>query len=125
MREIKFRAKVLNTDRWIYRQPFHVRGTWYMYNSLWGKVLIEHRTIGQYTSSKDKNGKEIYEGDILKLDLTDWCGVEKDIFAVTSDNFHGDMCYLASIVSNSKNDNIEIIGNIFENPELLEGDNQC
>ena len=69
----------------------------------------------QYTGLKDKNGKEIYEGDIIE-----WFGLK---LPVTVDCFHGyrfmfgkDQLYKA-VGTDGK-----IIGNIYENPELIEAD---
>jgi uncharacterized phage protein (TIGR01671 family) len=77
----------------------------------------------QYTGLKDKNGKEIYDGDILRLILIDYADIPEDIFPIRSEDFHESVCYLRQIISsNSEADSIEIIGNIYENPELLEGD---
>ena len=122
-REIKFRAKVLNSNNWIYRQPFHIRGTWYMYNSLWDKVKIDYKTLGQYTGLKDKNGKEIYEGDILeaehKLKTQKFKRRYQVIFnekgywdAISLDGKPVRLCYAGF-------DKCEAIGNIYESPELL------
>lgn len=56
-REIKFRAKTLD-GIW-----FH----WKLTDSIdMGKLAIDKRTLGQYTGRKDKNGKEIYEADLIQ-----------------------------------------------------------
>jgi len=76
----------------------------------------------QYTGLKDKNGKEIYEGDILHQDAF-W-----DIYIVWDDK-HSRFAYLCtdwvvtqgdpiSILSDQLS-KFEVIGNIYENPELL------
>lgn len=85
--------------------------------------------IMQYTGLKDKNGKEIYEGDIVKRIVNKWVqdqGVVKFGFhKVTSDEwyytdaygFYTDSVYTAF----EDDEDYEVIGNIYENPELLDG----
>ncbi|WP_373894430.1 YopX family protein [Virgibacillus sp. CBA3643] len=112
MREIKYRAKVLKKKNWIYRQPFHIRGTWYMYSSLWDVVPIDFHTIRQYTGSEDVNGNEIYEGDIVKYEVSS--GVTKK-GTITFDGgcFGTKFWYLDEMKK------IEVVGNDVDNPKML------
>jgi hypothetical protein len=76
-------------------------------------------TIMQFTGLLDRNGKEIYEGDILKLEPLHF--IEEDaeqVGVVEFDNKRGAFNIIGQIQVHP-NSNWEIIGNIFENPELL------
>ena len=83
--------------------------------------------VMQYTGLKDKNGKEIYEGDVIKL--CNYSGME----VFRSEVVHHNGCFMIKV----KNDDgefensallhypsIKIIGNIYENPELMEASDE-
>ena len=122
MREYKFRGKFLDdTSEWLYGNYVYIEDDVFHHKiaDKSGLLLdIDINTIGQYTGLKDKNGKEIYEGDIVYIAAEDERGIirwdnETARYVVIYDNIITDF-------DNWYGEDLEVIGNIYDNPELLE-----
>lgn len=89
----------------------------------YGQILVDENTVGQYTGLHDKNGKEIYERDIVKYRDSRGEHIENVIF--DKGCFYAGMHWGSStrVAPKLINPRItEVIGNEFDNPELLGGE---
>jgi len=124
MREIKFRAWDKDNNKMIYQSPYYAYQLMitmdggYMYRD--GKRC--NYDMMQYTGLKDKNGVEIYEGDVVKW--ADTIGVVK----YKPTRFLNDM-QRCDLMGNYRLDTfegaIEVIGNIYEHPHLIKENKSC
>lgn len=130
MRPIKFRAKRREGDAWYSGGIFQTgtdcfivkRGNWEPYLM----CNIDHNTVGQFTGLYDKNRNEIYEGDILRFGNSP-SGVCEVKWNETIAAFCVRFCFEKELGVRPLGEwaicerSIEIIGNIYDNPELLKG----
>lgn len=135
MREILFRGKNADTGEWVYGAFIPDLLEVYQGDTQldgfikpFGRtkeerqmVEVERKTVGQFTGLTDKNGKKIFEGDIVEYGVG---SSENKIGAVIFDGcgfmVENDGCFLC--VYSEQSDYLNIIGNVFDNPELLRGE---
>lgn len=125
-RKIKFRVWFVDDRRFV-KSIYHDHAECYIFiNSMFGNPVILSQygneielnetqyIVQQYTGLNDINGKEIYEGDIIR-GLFDFgpAGFKEEILVVDWDNERGYQWNYWDLST------IEVIGNVFENPELL------
>ena len=128
MREILFRGKHMH----VCPENKHLDGTWvegYLadenhINDGKCEFLIDPETICQYTGLIDKNGKKIWEGDILEGHLDDKFPEdvtrEKVIWHESGWKTEEPGCDDKEYLDEFDTENFEVVGNVFDNPELLE-----
>ena len=126
MRIIKFRSKKPSNGDWVYGslvsskdiEPaiYFQTGNGTVKTMDW--VYVKGDTVGQFTSLYDKNGKEIYEGDILKVQGTDEKIEVRFVRGVFAFLWNGDLDEEAPINAPTQ-EWAEVIGNIHDNPTLL------
>ena len=128
MREIKFRAKRTDNGAWVYGDLTHVQrintkeeaeqsGRRSEPVVRIANYDVDEQTIGQYTGLKDKNGREIYEGDIICY---------RDAKFQTHIVYHNGGFYFShfggttfTAIGDHEINKFVVVGNIHDNPELL------
>ena len=139
MKEILFRGKRVDNDEWVYGDLIH-RQVWSTQLTIirisddgfdhYEEFEVKPETVGQFTGLTDKNGNEIFEGDIVKEWSSHWKTPLK-----TEINIYEVVCeYLGSLRLIRKTEYgenstplyrrsvVEVIGNIYDNKELLGND---
>ena len=145
MREMLFRGKEIGSNRWmqgslnIHKSGAVIIMSDEIVSSVYSRV--DPDTVGQYTGLTDKNGKKIFEGDIIAFPDTGEVGYEykegydfTNVATVCWDNGRWELCDFGDENSGVKDDMddwhgdfigifplSEVIGNIHDNPELLKG----
>lgn len=129
MREFLFRGKRVDKDEWIEGMPCSdFRGSIDAIQGFNGGIYdIIPETFGQYTGLTDKNGKKIFEGDIVQYQPEYWCEPLQSVVEYYADKWNypafdlKDHNYEANGLQCAHEEGVgfEVIGNIHDNPELL------
>ena len=150
MREIKFRGKRKDNNEWIYgfyfekvrdkNIPANQPKKAFIKTETWDEGFdvneINIETLGQFTGLYDKNHKPIYEDDIVKMCFceTDDNGYLLKEWSISGEVFYSNYLYGYRVLEtinlengceyeeHSLSPDIAVIGNIFDNPELLKGE---
>lgn len=128
-REILFRGKWAENDEWVFGDLRHIfYGEYYPHivdnsnglnNSVCG-LQVDPATVGQFTGLTDRNGVKVFEGDIVHVKahsgsftgcVTYWLEEEPRFVCETKHGLHYAICAKFEF---------EVLGNIYDNPELLE-----
>jgi len=129
MREIRFRGKQWDNCEWVYGYLMDWAGRPLIgvYKALGGEATakdcllwnyrpVDPATVGQFTGLRDRNGTEIYEGDIVQDELGEVFLVEYVRFGYVLKQIGEPWCRFPY-----EYDEYEVIGNIYDNPEMLGG----
>lgn len=145
-REVKFRGKRLDNGEWVYGSLVRNSDTFVIINesqwsfdpncgnvAVWldvGDNEVREKTVGQYIGRKDRNGKDIYDGDIIAIKgnyprVVLW---DKVGWALMPCEYYHDKVFWAMNLQHPGPDwwelfadEIEVIGNIHDNPDLMKG----
>lgn len=126
MREIKFRGKRIDSNEWVF---FSLHDLAMNVGTVRAFGLVRTDTISQYTGLKDKNGLEIYDGDILAYTvLEDRSDGVDGIFEVKwfeqgwYEPFGNSDEYDEYRPWSNPSEDAEVVGNIYQTPEILKAD---
>ena len=143
MRSIKFRGKTEEMNSWwtygnlvICDNGDYQIGNCPRYGDIYYRSKVFEETVGQYTGLHDENGKEVYEGDIIEFSYDMFVG-NFDTFVAKGKVVFEEGAFYVEVFENERTtkdetyllysinlDTIEVIGNIYENKELLNETNR-
>ena len=132
MRDILFRGKRVDNGEWVEGDLFHYESgetaihsgfSRYGYEAteIIGRYKVLPETVGQYTGLTDKNGRKIFEGDIVRCYYSDISPFTDEIEPYEKEFLIDDIRRSEVIGWIDCADELEIIGNIYDNPKLLKG----
>ena len=141
MREILFRGKRIDNGKWVQGYLFQIWDDafilWGTTNDVPNMIKVIPETVGQYTGLKDKNGKKIFEGDIVRyiyepgkgfwnanqLSVIRWGKTGYTMDGIFGTNKYacmsGQLCTIPFDQESTNIQEFEVIGNIHDNPELI------
>lgn len=128
MRDIKFRGRNPYTKKWLYgsllKRDNHNCAivTFETLNSPWNEIYVDDDTVGQYSDLHDCNGKEIYEGDVIrnKANLCFYLGYDSNFARYVALHPFSSSIQRYLDPQMIKDGKYTIIGNMHDNPELLD-----
>lgn len=134
-REILFRGKRIDNGEWIYGyycptpfSRFPCKSSIYAVDTInyhWCGIEVIPETAGQFTGLTDKNSAKIFEGDIVTVENPN---ISDDEYGIVKFDNDGAMfivefdTFTVDFGNNIDGNRCEIIGNIFDNPELIGGE---
>lgn len=135
MRTIKFRGKDIETGEWIYGHFFQRFGHYpaiveprpHNTKLMYFEVAVRDETVGQFTGLYDKDGEEIYEGDIIGCHNPDikhlifYNEKQGRFMAALNGDIENDFVGVCGLDDSRWIGSKKVIGNIYDNPELLKG----
>ena len=136
MREILFRGKEFDSEKWVEGGILQTKlfTSIYVVSDLYiNEIGVIPETVGQFAGLTDKHGKKIFEGDIVKYENKDGIKFKNKLLTVFGEVVYNKQTASFAVdgfdnIGGKQYDyfpinNIEIIGNIYDNPELLEVQN--
>ena len=128
MREIILRGKIDKKSPFVYGNLHivaHGGGKpqyeiWSLNDSMQNCYVVKRNTVGQYTGLTDRNGNEIFEGDIVTMGATMLLGKLKGVVEYNSKTARYIISFKNKVYHYEDLTKAEVIGNIYDNPELLE-----
>lgn len=128
MRTIKFRAKSLeghNIGKWVFGD-LHIRSVFpHIHTEVGTRCKIDPNTIGEFTGLSDKNGNDIYEGDVIGCHnpsikhLIFYNEKQGRFMAALNGDTENDFVGVCGLDDSRWTGSKKVIGNIHDNPELL------
>lgn len=117
MRDFKFRGREKESNKWVFGYARHWKccygDEWHIQGENDNVHVVIPETVGQYTGLKDCEGREIYEGDVVRID--DWSTPsyirwDDDIASFVVDRWTINLAHVCYR---------KVIGNVHDNPQLL------